>query len=68
MEEEDSLIIRVGTFFMVMGLGSFVLFVISDIADQVILTIYLSPYCCSPLAGFFAARKPLHHLQGVLNT
>ncbi len=33
--EEDSLIIRVGTFFMVIGFGAFVLFVTSDIADQV---------------------------------
>ncbi|MBE0670844.1 MAG: hypothetical protein IH588_09670 [Anaerolineales bacterium] len=35
MENEDPLIVRVGTFFMVMGLGAFVLFVTSDIADQV---------------------------------
>ena len=33
--EEDSLTIRMGTFFMMMGLGSFVLFVTSDIADKV---------------------------------
>ncbi len=33
--EEDSLTIRVGTFFIMMGLGSFVLFVISDIVNQV---------------------------------
>ncbi|MBL8101622.1 MAG: hypothetical protein JNM02_03755 [Anaerolineales bacterium] len=35
MENEDPLIVRVGTFFIVMGLGAFVLFVTSDIADQV---------------------------------
>lgn len=35
MENEDPLIVRVGTFFMVMGLGAFVLFVTSDIADKV---------------------------------
>jgi len=33
--EEDSLTIRMGTFFMMLGLGSFVLFVTSDIADKV---------------------------------
>jgi hypothetical protein len=33
--EEDSLTIRMGTFFVMMGLGSFVLFVISDIVNQV---------------------------------
>ncbi|MBI5824362.1 MAG: hypothetical protein HZB18_10070 [Chloroflexi bacterium] len=35
MENEDPFIVRVGTFFMVMGLGAFVLFVTSDIAEQV---------------------------------
>ncbi|MBI3152390.1 MAG: hypothetical protein HYZ21_09670 [Chloroflexi bacterium] len=30
----DPFIVRVGTFFMVMGLGAFVLFVTSDIADK----------------------------------
>lgn len=35
MENEDPLIIRVGTFFMVMGGGMFILFVTSDIAEQV---------------------------------
>lgn len=35
MDNEDPLIVRVGMFFMVMGLGSFVLFVTSDIAEKV---------------------------------
>jgi hypothetical protein len=36
MEENgDPLIVRVGTFFMVLGAGSFFLFVTSDIADKV---------------------------------
>ncbi|MFN8381770.1 MAG: hypothetical protein U0V02_07510 [Anaerolineales bacterium] len=35
MENEDPFIVRVGTFFMVIGLGAFVLFVTSDIADKV---------------------------------
>jgi hypothetical protein len=34
-ENEDSLIIRIGTFFLVIGGGSFLLFVMSDIADKV---------------------------------
>jgi len=34
-ENEDSFIVRVGTFLMIMGGGVFILFVISDIADQV---------------------------------
>jgi len=33
--EEESLTIRMGTFFIMMGLGAFVLFVTSDIADKV---------------------------------
>jgi hypothetical protein len=35
MENEDPLIVRVGTFFMVVGGGAFLLFVMSDIAEQV---------------------------------
>ncbi len=35
MENEDPFIVRVGTFLMIMGGGAFILFVISDIADQV---------------------------------
>ncbi len=35
MENDDPLIVRVGTFFLVIGLGAFILFVTSDIADQV---------------------------------
>lgn len=35
MENNDPLIVRVGTFFMVMGGGAFILFVISDLANQV---------------------------------
>ena len=37
MEEDtgDALIVRVGTFFMVLGFGLFFLFVVSDIADRV---------------------------------
>lgn len=35
MENEHPFIVRVGTFFLVMGIGVFVLFVTSDIADNV---------------------------------
>lgn len=35
MENEDPFIVRVGTFFMIMGGAAFILFVTSDIADQV---------------------------------
>jgi len=35
MDEDDPIIVRVGTFFFVMGGGVFVLFVASDLADQV---------------------------------
>ena len=34
-ENEDPLIVRIGTFFLVIGGGAFLLFVMSDIADQV---------------------------------
>ena len=35
MDADDSLEIRLGTFFVVLGGGSFLLFVMSDFADQV---------------------------------
>ncbi len=35
MDEDDPIIVRVGTFFFVIGGGVFILFVISDFANQV---------------------------------
>lgn len=35
MENEHRFIVRMGTFFLVMGIGAFVLFVASDLADNV---------------------------------
>ena len=35
MDSEDPFEVRVGTFFLVMGAGSFILFVTSDLADKV---------------------------------
>ena len=35
MDNEDPFSVRVGTFFMVMGAGAFLLFVTSDLADKV---------------------------------
>jgi hypothetical protein len=32
--EDDPLIVRVGTFFLVLGVGSFILFIISDLARK----------------------------------
>jgi hypothetical protein len=34
MDEHDAFIIRVGTFFLVMGGGVFILFVVSDLANN----------------------------------
>jgi len=34
MQNEDPFSVRVGTFFLTMGFGTFILFVLSDIADQ----------------------------------
>jgi len=34
MDEDDPIIVRVGTFFFVMGGGVFVLFVVSDLAER----------------------------------
>ena len=54
--EEDSLTIRMGTFFMMMGLGSFVLFVTSDIADKVDFD-YLFVAMLLISVGWFFLRK-----------
>lgn len=34
MENDDPFIVRVGMFFLVLGIGAFILFVLSDIAEQ----------------------------------
>lgn len=34
MENEEPFVVRVGTFFLVMGVGIFILFVVSDIAEK----------------------------------
>lgn len=34
MENDDPFIVRVGTFFLVIGIGAFLLFVTSDIAEK----------------------------------
>ena len=35
MENDDPFEVRMGTFFMVLGGGAFLLFILSDVADQV---------------------------------
>ena len=35
MENDDPIEVRMGTFFVVMGLGVFLLFVVSDVVDKV---------------------------------
>ena len=34
MENDDPFMVRVGTFFLVLGIGTFILFVLSDIAEK----------------------------------
>ena len=57
MENDDDLIIRVGTFFMVIGLGSFVLFVTSDIADQVNYDYLFIAMLLVAIGWFFRRKK-----------
>jgi flagellar biosynthesis component FlhA len=35
MDNEDPIVVRMGTFFLIIGAGAFLLFVISDLADKV---------------------------------
>ncbi len=57
MENDDDLIIRMGTFFMVMGLGAFVLFVTSDIAEQVNFDYLFIAILLLAVGGFFRRKK-----------
>ncbi|NOH02519.1 MAG: hypothetical protein HND47_11470 [Chloroflexi bacterium] len=58
MEENgDPLIVRVGTFFMVLGAGSFLLFVTSDLADQVDFDYLFIAMLLLTVGWYFRRRK-----------
>jgi len=58
MDSNDDLIIRMGTFFMVMGGGVFLLFVTSDIADKANFDYFFISLILTALGWFFRRKKP----------
>ncbi|NWF63279.1 MAG: hypothetical protein HXY38_03140 [Chloroflexi bacterium] len=56
MENEDPFEVRVGTFFVVMGAGAFVLFVISDFSNQVDFDFFFVALVLMGI-GFYIRRK-----------
>ena len=65
-ENSDPIIVRVGTFFMVLGGAAFMLFVTSDLADKVDFDFCSLPWSYLGSAGIFAGEKPpRRHLAGL---
>ena len=58
MENEDPFIVRVGTFFMIMGGAAFILFVTSDIADQVDFDYLFAAMLLIFIGWVFRRNKP----------
>lgn len=58
MENEDPFIVRVGTFFMIMGGAAFILFVTSDIADQVDFDYLFAAMLLVVIGWVFRRNKP----------
>ena len=56
MENDDPFEVRVGTFFVVMGAGVFLLFVTSDIADQAEFDYFFAAMILLAL-GYYLRRK-----------
>ncbi|MCQ3936632.1 MAG: hypothetical protein DPW18_06250 [Chloroflexi bacterium] len=56
-ENDDPLIVRVGTFFMVLGAGSFLLFVTSDLADQVDFDYLFGAMLLLAIGWYFRRKK-----------
>jgi hypothetical protein len=56
--EEEPIIVRVGTFFVVVGLGSFILFVASDIAEQPDFDYLFAAMILIAIGWMFRRNKP----------
>jgi hypothetical protein len=58
MDNDDDLIIRVGTFFYVLGGGAFILFVVSDLARQADFDYFFIAVVLLSIGWVFRRRKP----------
>jgi uncharacterized membrane protein YfcA len=56
MENEDPFEVRVGTFFVVVGMGVFLLFVVSDVADQTEFDYFFGAMILLAI-GYYLRRK-----------
>jgi hypothetical protein len=58
MDHEDDLIIRMGTFFYVLGVGAFILFVVSDLANQADFDYFFIAILLLAIGWALRRRKP----------
>jgi hypothetical protein len=58
MDSDDNLIIRMGTFFYVLGGGAFILFVVSDLARQADFDYFFVAVVLLSIGWVFRRRKP----------
>lgn len=57
MENDDPIEVRVGTFFVVMGMGIFMLFVVSDLADKVEFDYFFASAILLVIGYYFRRKK-----------
>lgn len=56
--EEEPIIVRVGTFFIVIGMGAFILFVASDLAEQPDFDYLFIAMILIAIGWMFRRKKP----------
>jgi len=57
MEDNDTIEIRMGTFFMILGFGAFILFVMSDLADKADFDYLFAAMIMIALGAYFRRKK-----------
>ncbi|GJQ36090.1 MAG: hypothetical protein JETCAE01_21000 [Anaerolineaceae bacterium] len=57
MQNDDPIEVRVGTFFVVMGMGIFLLFVVSDVADMVEFDYFFVSVVLLAIGYYFRRKK-----------
>ncbi|MBK6646733.1 MAG: hypothetical protein IPG44_13485 [Anaerolineales bacterium] len=57
MENDDPIEVRMGTFFVVMGMGIFLLFVVSDVADKVQFDYFFLAMILLGIGYYFRRKK-----------
>lgn len=57
MDNDDPIEVRMGTFFAVLGAGAFLLFVVSDVADQVDFDYFFIALILLSMGYYFRRKK-----------